>query len=161
MHVAMLDVDQEALAAAADEARSAGAAAVVPIICDVSDEAQVVGAFDLVESGLPLISGVVANAGVEVSESLFDASVDDWDRVMAVNLKGTFLTARSALRYWRRAERRVARLRLVAVSVRWLRRRIQYRLRGLQGRDLRVRARSRIGRGSRRYPRECCGAGCD
>lgn len=105
MHVAMLDVDEEALAAAADEARSAGAAAVVPIICDVSDEAQVVGAFDLVESGLPLISGVVANAGVEVSESLFDASVHDWDRVMAVNLKGTFLTARSALRYWRRAER--------------------------------------------------------
>ncbi|MBS0024064.1 SDR family NAD(P)-dependent oxidoreductase [Microbacterium paraoxydans] len=99
--LALLDIDDGALADTASAAAAAGAASVLPLVCDVSDERGVDAAFAAVADGLPEISGVVANAGIEVSEPLASASVESWDRVMAVNLRGTFLTSRAALNHWR------------------------------------------------------------
>lgn len=100
-HLALLDIDGGALADTASAAAAAGAASVVPVVCDVSEEREVESAFAEIADRLPVISGVVANAGIEVSESLASASVESWDRVMAVNLRGTFLTSRAAVNHWR------------------------------------------------------------
>lgn len=104
-HVALLDVNAERVEAAAKEVRAAGSAPALPVICDVTDEASIRDAFDLVASELPDIDGVVANAGVEVSEHLSAATLHAWEKVMAVNLRGTFLTARAALGHWRERSR--------------------------------------------------------
>ena len=99
--IALLDIDERALADTAAAALAAGASSALPLRCDVSVENEVDAAFTTVAERLPAISGVVANAGIEVSETLTSASVESWDRVMAVNLRGTFLTARAALQRWR------------------------------------------------------------
>lgn len=100
-HVALLDIDERALADTASAATAAGSPSVLPLVCDVSDERAVDAAFAAVADGMPAITGVVANAGIEVSESLASARAESWDRVMAVNLRGTFLTSRAALVRWR------------------------------------------------------------
>lgn len=99
--VALLDIDERALAEAVTAVLAAGAESALSLVCDVSDERAVDMAFGTIADRLPAISGVVANAGIEVSEPLASASVESWDRVMAVNLRGTFLTARAAVNYWR------------------------------------------------------------
>ncbi|SEF10920.1 SDR family NAD(P)-dependent oxidoreductase [Jiangella alba] len=92
--VAALDVDLSAASAAADEALTAGASGAVAVECDVSSEASVAAAFDVI--GAP--GAVFANAGIEVNAPLHEFPADAWERVVAVNLVGVFLTCREALR---------------------------------------------------------------
>ncbi len=43
---------------------------------------------------------VVCNAGIDVIKPAIEYTVDEWDRVLAVNLRGAFLPAQAAARYW-------------------------------------------------------------
>ncbi|MFC2967650.1 SDR family NAD(P)-dependent oxidoreductase [Acidimangrovimonas pyrenivorans] len=65
---------------------------------DVADEAQVIGFFDRVEAELGRPGIVVSNAGILHEAPFAETSVEDFDRVIAVNLRGTFLTTREAAR---------------------------------------------------------------
>jgi len=47
------------------------------------------------------LHAVVNNAGILRDRMVVNISDDDWDAVMAVHLKGTFLTTRAAARLWR------------------------------------------------------------
>ena len=66
---------------------------------DVSDEAEVVGWFDAVEShfGQPA-SIIVANAAIVSLGDTLSIAVADWNRTLAVNLTGAWLTARTGAR---------------------------------------------------------------
>ena len=44
---------------------------------------------------------VVNNAGIVRDQMCFNVADEDWDAVVAVNLKGTFLFCRESARYWR------------------------------------------------------------
>jgi meso-butanediol dehydrogenase/(S,S)-butanediol dehydrogenase/diacetyl reductase len=69
---------------------------------DVSDPAC---ARRLIERAVELGGGLdvlVNNAAVEYEGTVEQTSVEDWDRVMAVNLRGPFLCARSAIPHLRR-----------------------------------------------------------
>lgn len=61
--------------------------------CDVSDEAQVKTAL----SGLSQIDAVVNSAGIALRTAVAETDMADYDRVMAVNLRGTFLVSKYAL----------------------------------------------------------------
>src|SRR5581483_58915 len=65
---------------------------------DVCDEASVECAFDLVERQLGVPQLVVLNAGILHKASIEEHRLEDWERVLAVNLTGTFLCARRVLR---------------------------------------------------------------
>lgn len=65
---------------------------------DVCDEASVDCAFDLVERQLGVPQLVVLNAGILHKASIEEHRLEDWERVLAVNLTGTFLCARRVLR---------------------------------------------------------------
>ena len=69
----------------------------IAIGCDVASSSQVEGARDRVlgELGAPAV--VVNNAGVVHRARVEDTSEADWDHVVDVNLKGTFLVARAFL----------------------------------------------------------------
>ena len=63
--------------------------------CDVSDEAAVDSFFDAVDGR---IDGVVHAAGIAGGGAVHDLAVADWQRVIDVNLTGTFLVVRAAVR---------------------------------------------------------------
>ncbi len=49
---------------------------------------------------------VIANAGFGRARMAFNLDDDDWDAVIGVHLRGTFTTARPALRHWRAVAKR-------------------------------------------------------
>ncbi|WGT50312.1 SDR family NAD(P)-dependent oxidoreductase [Thioclava nitratireducens] len=65
---------------------------------DVSDEAQVEGMFDAVKSQFGRIDILVNNAGILRESPIAETKIDEFDRVIAVNLRGTFLAARAFVR---------------------------------------------------------------
>lgn len=76
-------------------ARATGA---TPIAMDVEDEASIIAGFDAAQTALGPIDGVIANAGMSARGMALDLSADDFDRIMRVNLRGVFLTAREGAR---------------------------------------------------------------
>ncbi|SHK40194.1 NAD(P)-dependent dehydrogenase, short-chain alcohol dehydrogenase family [Marinobacter antarcticus] len=77
---------------------------VVPM--DVSDEASVTQAFDVMAGEVGIPDVVVANAGVAVSKKALNCTGDDWDSVIDTNLKGCWLVATEAARRLSSEERR-------------------------------------------------------
>ncbi|MBA5222043.1 MULTISPECIES: 3-oxoacyl-ACP reductase FabG [Streptomyces] len=96
--VAVLDLDEAACKDTVEKITAAGGTALA-IGCDVSDEAQVEAAVERVvrELGAPTI--LVNNAGVLRDNLLFKMSVDDWDTVMGVHLRGAFLMSRACQKH--------------------------------------------------------------
>jgi 3-oxoacyl-[acyl-carrier protein] reductase len=92
------DVKLEAAQAVAAEAERAGASAIA-LRTDVTDPADVARLFDETAARLGSVDVLVNNAGIFQSKPIDDLSADDWDRVMAVNLKGVFLCSQAALRH--------------------------------------------------------------
>lgn len=70
---------------------------------DVADEASTIAAYDAAEAVFGPVDGVVANAGVTTEGLAADISVEDFDQVFAVNVRGVFLTAREGARRMRTA----------------------------------------------------------
>ena len=65
---------------------------------DVSDEAQVKALFDTVNDKLGAVDILVNNAGILHESPLAETEAEAFDRVIAVNLRGTFLNAREFVR---------------------------------------------------------------
>ena len=72
---------------------------------DVSDEQAVIGMTDAVRRRFGALDVLVNNAGIQVHAPTHEAAMADFDRVMAVNVRGPFLASRSAIRSWLYAER--------------------------------------------------------
>jgi NAD(P)-dependent dehydrogenase (short-subunit alcohol dehydrogenase family) len=89
-------------AAAAHEVVAAALACGVPALAvqaDVSNEAQVLAMFARIDAELPPLGGLVNNAGVvDVAARLEDMGFARWQRLFAVNVFGTFLCAREAVK---------------------------------------------------------------
>jgi rhamnulose-1-phosphate aldolase/alcohol dehydrogenase len=65
---------------------------------DVSAEAQVAAALRACVLAFGGVDLVVNNAGLSISKSLFDTTLDDWERQHAVMARGSFLVSREAAR---------------------------------------------------------------
>ena len=65
--------------------------------CDVAREGDVLDLFEQVARRYGEPDVVVANAGVEWTKDARHTTLDEWNRVLAVNLTGVFLVGRSAL----------------------------------------------------------------
>ncbi len=83
------------LVALAKELQDQGARA-LPIELDVSQPDQVERALQEVETELGCLRILVNNAGVAKSAAALDTSLEDWDAVMDVNLRGVWLMAQAA-----------------------------------------------------------------
>ncbi|MDO5698352.1 MAG: SDR family oxidoreductase [Dermatophilus congolensis] len=96
--VAVLDLDEAACAGTVDAITSVGGKAIA-VGADVSDEASVKAAYQRIvaELGEPTI--LVNNAGITRDNMLHKMSVDEWDLVMAVHLRGAFLMSRELRQY--------------------------------------------------------------
>ncbi len=63
-------------------------------LLDVTDETSVKDFINYTTNNHGSISILVNNAGIMTNSALIDQSVDEWDKVMAVNLRGPFLMAK-------------------------------------------------------------------
>jgi NAD(P)-dependent dehydrogenase (short-subunit alcohol dehydrogenase family) len=89
-------VNREELEAVAAECRKHGVR-VVPVLADVADVAAVDA---MVAQGLAELGAVdvlVCNAAVRPHRSITDTSIEEWHRVMAVNLHAAFYLARAVV----------------------------------------------------------------
>jgi 2-hydroxycyclohexanecarboxyl-CoA dehydrogenase len=94
--VAVLDRDGAAAQAAAAEVRAAGGEA-IGVTVDVADWGAVGGAFAAVRASLGPVEILVTSAGVESFDSFVDITQETWDRIIAVNLTGTFTCIQAAI----------------------------------------------------------------
>jgi glucose 1-dehydrogenase len=85
----------------AEEIRRCGATA-LPIRADVSNETDVKAMFARAVDTFGTLDIVVNNAGLQKDARFEDLTVEAWDLVMNVNLKGQFLCAREAVRAFKR-----------------------------------------------------------
>jgi NAD(P)-dependent dehydrogenase (short-subunit alcohol dehydrogenase family) len=65
---------------------------------DVADEAQVKAAFDAVGARHGRLDVLFNNAGIAIRRPTAELTLDDWNKVVAVNMTGVFLCAREAAR---------------------------------------------------------------
>jgi len=92
--VAAADVD-DANAKAVAKSIAAGGGRAAAFHLDVSSAADVTAVFPAVCAGLGTPSVLVNNAGIYPDNTLLDMAEAQWDRVLDVNLKGTFLCAQA------------------------------------------------------------------
>lgn len=87
--VAVLDLRADVSEQAAADIRDEGGVA-IGIGADVSDRAAVAAAYERVRAELGPIEILVTSAGIDLFTPFTEISVDDWQKVIDVNLTGTF-----------------------------------------------------------------------
>jgi 2-hydroxycyclohexanecarboxyl-CoA dehydrogenase len=87
--VAVFDIDGDAASQAAEALRADGARA-LGLAVDVSDRGAVEAAVAQVRAELGPIGIMVTSAGIDRFERFTEITLESWDRMIAVNLTGTF-----------------------------------------------------------------------
>lgn len=94
--VAVADLNRASAEATAERVRAEGASAEV-IAADAADESASDAMFESAVEALGGLDGVVMNVGIGAGFAIRGTSAEDWDRVMAVNLRAHFLGCKNAL----------------------------------------------------------------
>ena len=93
--VGVIDLNEAAACAVVDAITKAGGRAIA-VRADVSDEKDVQMLIDRVASTFGKINIVVNNVAISDNKTLFDLTVEEWDRVMAVCVRSPFLVSKYA-----------------------------------------------------------------
>ncbi len=67
--------------------------------CDVSKSADIAGCVDATVKQHGAIDILVNNAGISIVKDFFDVTEEDFDRIIAINLKGSFLMLQACARH--------------------------------------------------------------
>ena len=94
--VGLLDRAGDAAEAAAAALRQQGRSAVAQQV-DVADRAAVQEAFGEIRRRLGPVSILVTSAGIDSFDSVLEIEPETWERVLAVNLTGTFYCVQAAI----------------------------------------------------------------
>jgi glucose 1-dehydrogenase len=84
----------------ARQARTNGGGKEMLVQADVSDETQVKAMFAKVIGEFGSLDVLVNNAGIQKPAASHEIDIQDFDRVLAVNLRGPFLCSREAIRHF-------------------------------------------------------------
>lgn len=97
--VALAWIDREAEAKSLVQEIAALGRKATAIRCDVTREADVVACLKETIATLGKLDVLVSNAGIQRPQPITEMTVDDWDRMMAVHLRGAFLVSREAAKH--------------------------------------------------------------
>ncbi len=101
--IVLSDVNKERLDNALNEFRKLfGKDAVDATLLDVTDINSVSAAFDKASLAFGGIDIVVNNAGISISKSIADHSLEEWDLLYNILVKGQFITSKKAVEIMRR-----------------------------------------------------------
>jgi NAD(P)-dependent dehydrogenase (short-subunit alcohol dehydrogenase family) len=96
--VVLADIQEEAVHTVAEQLEASGRKALA-LGCDVSDDGQVASLIERTVSSFGRLDAAFNNAGVMQRRlDTADLSLDEWDHVMAINLRGVFLCMKYELR---------------------------------------------------------------
>ncbi len=98
MNVAILSVTEGSAVSVSDEINNEGGVS-IGIQCDVSDEHSVEEALSKVYQKFGSIDVLVNSAGILDMAKIEEMTVDHWDKVMSINLRGTFLMIQKSVKY--------------------------------------------------------------
>ena len=70
----------------------------IAVAVDVTDEQSVIAGYDAAQAAFGVVDTIVANAGISGEGRADEQAVEAFDRVVAINLRGAFLTAREGAR---------------------------------------------------------------
>ena len=96
--IAVLDIDGDEARATAAEIGEARGVPALGLGVDVSDQTAVDAAIAEVEAGLPPIVALANVAGIASPVPFMNETVEGWDRVFAVNMRGTFIVTQRVMR---------------------------------------------------------------
>lgn len=96
--VGVVDVNAVAAAKVANVARAGGAPKATHVAADVSNSSDVERAVEAIQRELGPIDILVNAHGIFPNRPLLEMDEDEWDRVFAVNTRGTMLTCRAVAR---------------------------------------------------------------
>ncbi len=102
-NVAVVDINEDAGKKTAEEIQSMGVEGLF-VACDVTKKAQVQDMVQQVVTRFGRLDIAVNNAGIAILGGDEDIDQADWDKVIAVNLTGTFLCAQAAAQQMIRQE---------------------------------------------------------
>lgn len=102
--VAIVDIDAVRCSTVASELRDAGMQA-LDVPCDVADEAHVKASIERTVEQFGGIHILVNNAGIVDILPLHESTGEQWDRLMAVNVKAIFLSLKHALPHLKKNDR--------------------------------------------------------
>jgi 2-hydroxycyclohexanecarboxyl-CoA dehydrogenase len=94
--VGVLDLNLEGCQAVVAEIEAAGGKAVA-LQASIADRAQVKAAVAKLRDALGPVTILVNNAGISVTTPFMEITDDEWDRVLEINLKGTFIVTQVCL----------------------------------------------------------------
>ena len=94
--VAAMDLTAESAQAGARRASGPACA----VAGDVSEQADVARVVSYAEDQLGPLTGLVNSHGIYPNTAVTDVDVEEWDRVFAVNTRGTMLTCQALARLW-------------------------------------------------------------
>ena len=89
-NVAILDLDEPSAKEAADEVAERGRVQTAGIDCDVTDEASVEAALAALDGSMPSVGALINNAGITSPTQFLDVTGEEWDRIFAVNVRGSY-----------------------------------------------------------------------
>ncbi len=95
----LLDLDETKVAAAAADLAARTGRAVHALACDLADAEAARKAVIRAAALLGRIDVLVNNAGVLAAGDILDASLEDFDRVLAVNLRAPFVVGQTVARH--------------------------------------------------------------
>lgn len=115
--VAAVDIDAEGAGRMVMKLKSSGPA--IAVTADIAAEDQAQSAVQAVVREFGYISVLINNAGIEVSGSVTDLDAGQWDRQIAVNLRGAFLMSRHAIPTMRKRGGVILHISSVHACVSW------------------------------------------
>ena len=95
--VAILDLDTAGAEETAREATAAGSPAVFAEHVDVTDQPSVTAAVRAAETALPPVTVLANIAGISSPTRFENITLEEWERIFAVNVRGTFLVTQAVL----------------------------------------------------------------
>jgi NAD(P)-dependent dehydrogenase (short-subunit alcohol dehydrogenase family) len=90
--IALLDILDDRVAQSAQEMGND----TLGLVCDVTSAASVTAAFDRIQQELGRLDVLVNSAGICIWHEAEEMTEEEWDKVLDINLKGTFLTCQAA-----------------------------------------------------------------
>lgn len=103
MSVAIVDINGEKAAEKAAELTAGGGAPVAAFGCDITDNADILKTVKTIADHFGQIDVIVNCAGIAATTKVEDVTREAWDRMLAVNLTGTFFMIQAVLPYLRKS----------------------------------------------------------
>ncbi|WP_350275391.1 SDR family NAD(P)-dependent oxidoreductase [Kribbella sp. HUAS MG21] len=92
--------DEDETATAAEQLGAQFPGRIAAAAGDVTDPDVAQRLTDTAVQAFGELDHLVCNAGIDVIKPAVEYTPDEWDRILAVNLRGAFLPAQAAARYW-------------------------------------------------------------